>query len=196
MIDEATRLRRERLVLDHFHDEVAQQWDDVLSTFPHPHYELIPLMLVHDGDGEVRGYYHDSRIAFPDQHHELISFRHSDDAVVVEFWLMGTHKGPLGAIPPTGSKFRVRMMAFFIFDAQENLVCERIYFDTLTMFKQLFGGLNYRNPKNWLLLIRALRGLGKTSGGKPAPSLVNTTPPTFPHYKHVPLSERALRPDP
>lgn len=27
---------RQRLVLDHFHDEVRQDWDDVLSTFPHP----------------------------------------------------------------------------------------------------------------------------------------------------------------
>ena len=33
---------REKLVLDHFHDEVRHAWDDVLSTFPHPRYELIP----------------------------------------------------------------------------------------------------------------------------------------------------------
>lgn len=25
---------REKLVLDHFHDEVRQTWDDVLATFP------------------------------------------------------------------------------------------------------------------------------------------------------------------
>jgi hypothetical protein len=29
---------REKLVLDHFHDEVAQDWDATLSTFPsRPH---------------------------------------------------------------------------------------------------------------------------------------------------------------
>lgn len=33
---------RQKLVLDHFHDEVRQAWDDVLATFPHPRYELIP----------------------------------------------------------------------------------------------------------------------------------------------------------
>lgn len=41
-------------------------------------------MTVHDGDTAVRGYYHDSRVAFPDQGHEIIALRHSDDAVTVE----------------------------------------------------------------------------------------------------------------
>jgi predicted ester cyclase len=167
---------RQKLVLDHFHDEVVQQWDDVLSTFPHPHYELIPTLTVHDGDTAVRGYYHDSRAAFPDQDHEIIVLRHSADAVIVEFWLIGTHKGPLGGIPPTGRRFRVRMTAYFIFDADENLVCERVYFDSLTMLRQLLGGLNLKNPRSWPTLIRALRGLAALSS-EPDPRLLNTTPP-------------------
>lgn len=65
---------REKLVLDHFHDEVRQDWDDVLATFPHPHYEIIPTLTVHDGDADVRGYYHDTRVAFPDQDHEIRLF--------------------------------------------------------------------------------------------------------------------------
>ena len=43
MIGDDTRARREQLVLDHFRDEVAEHWDDVLSIFPHPHYELVAL---------------------------------------------------------------------------------------------------------------------------------------------------------
>jgi predicted ester cyclase len=171
------RKARQKLVLDHFRDEVRQEWDEVLSTFPHPHYELVPTMTVHDGDRAVRGYYHDSRIAFPDQDHEIIAFRHSDDAVIAEFWLLGTHLGPLGAIPPTGSRFRVRMTAYFIFDAGEKLVCERIYFDSLTLLKQLIGGLDLKKPKNWPLAARAARGLLKTAGAAPDPRLLRTTPP-------------------
>lgn len=182
MISDETRAARERLVLDHFHDEVDHLWDEVLSTFPHPHYEIIPTLTVHDGNEEVRQYYIDTRVAFPDQDHEIISFRHSDDAVITEFWLMGTHLGPLGGMPPTGGKFRVRVMAFFIFDETETLVCERIYFDSLTMFKQLIGNLNMRNPKNWWLLIKALRGFRQMSS-EPAPELLATTPPTFEHYQ-------------
>ena len=179
MITDDIRKARQELVLDHFRDEVRQEWDDVLSTFPHPHYELIPTMTVHDGDVAVRGYYHDSRVAFPDQDHEIIALRHSDDAVIVEFWLLGTHLGPLGAMPPTGNRFRVRMTAYFIFDDSETLVCERVYFDSLTMLKQLIGGLNMKNPKNWILAARCLKGLLAMSGDKPGPALVHTKAPTF-----------------
>ncbi|MGW0038503.1 ester cyclase [Gordonia sp. NPDC003376] len=168
---------REKLVLDHFHDEVAQDWDATLSTFPHPHYELIAQMLVHDGDSDVRGYYQDTRVAFPDQDHELIAFRHSVDAVIVEFWLLGTQKGYLGKIPPTGSRHRTRMTAYFIFDENENLVTERIYFDQLTIVKQLLGGIDKRGPRGLLALGRAVVGVLRTAGGQPDPRLMTTTPP-------------------
>lgn len=166
---------REKLVLDHFHDEVRQDWDDVLATFPHPRYELIPQLVVHDGEAAVRGYYAYTRTAFPDQDHEIIALRHSSDAVIVEFFLKGTHRGYLGKVPPTGSRFRVRMTAYFVFDHAENLVCERIYFDTLTMIKQLFGGLNLKRPANWWLAARCARGLLSLSSEKPDPALMSAS---------------------
>lgn len=168
---------REKLVLDHFHDEVAQDWDATLSTFPHPHYELIAQMLVHDGDSDVRGYYNDTRVAFPDQDHELIAFRHSPDAVIVEFWLLGTHLGNLGPIPPTGSKHRTRMTAYFIFDEDEHLVTERIYFDQLTILKQLIGGLDKKSPTGLMKLARAIKGALSMSGADPDPRLFDTAAP-------------------
>lgn len=130
---------RETLVLNHFKDEVSQNFDSVLATFPHPRYEIIPTGEVYDGRGEVESYYAATRRAFPDQHHEMIALRHADDAVITEFWLLGTHLGPLQGIPPTGKAFRVRMTAYFIFEG-EHLVCERIYFDVLSMLKQLLEG--------------------------------------------------------
>ncbi|MFC9841207.1 ester cyclase [Rhodococcus sp. NPDC127530] len=172
---------REKLVLDHFQDEVRQDWDDVLDTFPHPHYELIAGMTVHDGDGPVRGYYHDTRVAFPDQDHEIIALRHSADAVIVEFWLMGTHLGPLGKIPPTGGRHRTRMTAYFIFDETENLVTERIYFDQLTILSQLLGSLDKKNPRDLLTLGRAVVGLLAMAGSEPDPRLLDTTAPDLTH---------------
>lgn len=177
MPDTAVLKARQKVVLDHFRDEVDQDWDATLSTFPHPHYEIIATMTVHDGNDAVRGYYHDTRVAFPDQHHELIAWRHSKDAVIVEFWLIGTHLGPLGKLPATGSKFRVRMSAYFVFDADENLVSERIYFDSLSMIKQLIGGVDKKNPRHWPLLIKFVRGLLAVSGEAPDRRLLETTEP-------------------
>jgi len=168
---------RQKLVLDHFHDEVTQDWDDVLATFPHPHYELIASMTVHDGDSEVRNYYNDTRVAFPDQDHEIIAFRHSADAVIVEFWLKGTHLGYFGKVPPTGAKHRTRMTAYFIFDENEKLVTERVYFDQLTVLKQLIGGLDKKNPRDLLTLGRAVIGLLSMAGDEPDQRLLDTTPP-------------------
>ncbi|MFD4675748.1 ester cyclase [Lentzea sp. NPDC058450] len=170
---------REKLVLDHFRDEVAHDWDATLSTFPHPHYEIIAQMVVHDGDDAVRQYYTDTRVAFPDQHHELIAFRHSVDAVIVEFWLLGTHLGPLGKIPATGGKHRTRMNAYFIFDENENLVTERIYFDQLSVLKQVIGGIDRKKPSGIAKLLKVLRGMLAMSGSRPDPRLTRTTPPSL-----------------
>ncbi|WP_091675830.1 ester cyclase [Amycolatopsis marina] len=168
---------REKVVLDHFHDEVRQAWDEVLATFPHPRYELIAPMAVHDGDQPVRGYYDETRTAFPDQDHEIIALRHSADAVIVEFWLLGTHLGPLGKIPPTGGRHRTRMTAYFVFDEHENLVTERIYFDQLTILRQLFAGLDKKKPGDLLTLGRAIAGALSMAGREPDPRLLDTTPP-------------------
>ena len=161
MIEDAVRATREQVLLDHFADEVAQDWDATLSTFPHPRYELVPTETVHDGDSEVRSYYHETRVAFPDQHHEMIALRHSEDAVIVEFFLIGTHLGPLGPVPPTGGSFKVRMTAFFVFDENNVLVTERVYFDQLTMMRQLLKGVNLKSPGGLIKMAKILRGFSK-----------------------------------
>jgi steroid delta-isomerase-like uncharacterized protein len=91
---------------------------------------------VYDGEDAVRRYYEETRRAFPDQRNELVSLRHADDAVIVEFDLLGTHRGPLRSLPPTGRSFRARMTALFIFEG-ERIVIERVYFDQLTIMRQL-----------------------------------------------------------
>ncbi|MGB2695189.1 MAG: ester cyclase [Dehalococcoidia bacterium] len=113
--------------------ENALDFDTALATFKHPRYELIATDTVHDGPEAVARYYRESRAAFPDQRNELISLRHADDAVIVEFWLLGTHTG---GVEPTGRAFKCRMTAFFIFE-DADLVCERVYFDSATIRRQL-----------------------------------------------------------
>jgi len=135
-MDGDLREERERIVRLHMESENVHDFDTTLSTFSHPRYELIATDRIHDGESEVREYFRETRTAFPDQRNELISLRHADDAVIVEFWLIGTHRGPLGGIAPTGREFRCRMTAFFIFQ-DAKIVCERVYFDSATILRQL-----------------------------------------------------------
>jgi steroid delta-isomerase-like uncharacterized protein len=136
--EKALRAHREAIVRTHMQSENVHDFDTTIKTFGHPHYEIIPTGQVYDGETEVREYFRTTRTAFPDQRNEIISFRHADDAVITEFWLLGTHKGPLMGIEPTGREFKCRMTAFFIFEGRD-LVCERVYFDSATMLRQLTG---------------------------------------------------------
>jgi steroid delta-isomerase-like uncharacterized protein len=130
------RKKREEVVRLHMESENVHDFDTTIDTFSHPRYELIATEQVHDGEAEVREYFAKSRSAFPDQRNELLSLRHADDAVITEFWLLGTHLGRLGGLEPTGRTFRCRMTAFFIFEG-EKIVCERVYFDQATILRQL-----------------------------------------------------------
>jgi steroid delta-isomerase-like uncharacterized protein len=132
------RDRREEVVRTHMESENRHEFTVTLGTFAHPRYELIATGQVFDGEEAVRQYYAASRAAFPDQRNEVLELRHADDAVVVEFDLLGTHRGPFLGAPPTGREFRCRMVALFLFeDGGDLIVCERVYFDAATILRQL-----------------------------------------------------------
>jgi len=135
-IDAKLRTLREATVRRHMESENDLDFEATLATFHHPRYELIATGEVYDGAEEVMAYFRSGRAAFPDQRNELIALHHADDAVIVEFWLMGTHRGPLRGFEPTGRSFRCRMAAFFLFEGAD-LVCERVYFDSASILRQL-----------------------------------------------------------
>lgn len=114
--------------------EITHEWDEVIATFERPRYEMYGSGAVFDGEEAVRAYFAASRTPFPDQGNEVIAIAHADDTVLVEFWLTGTHLGPLKVgkqtIEPTGRAFKVRMAATFEFKpGSDKIVCERPYFD-------------------------------------------------------------------
>ncbi len=126
--------KRIETVRRHMALETTHDWDGVIATFEHPRYEMYGSGHVFDGEEAVRGYFAASRTPFPDQGNEIIAIAHSGDTVLVEFWLTGTHLGPLKiggrTLEPTGKAFRVRMAAGFEFTpGSDKIICERPYFD-------------------------------------------------------------------
>lgn len=124
--------------------ECVGDWDAVIDTFAHPRYELYGTGRVFDGEDEVRGYFRASRTPFPDQANEIIAISADadSDVVLVEFWLTGTHLGPLRlpgrTVEATGRTFRVRMAASFEFQpGTDKIVCERPYFDQGAVLRAL-----------------------------------------------------------
>jgi predicted ester cyclase len=135
--------QRLAIVRAHMEAENRRDFDATIETFEHPRYELFGQGQVFDGEKAVRAYFSASRKAFPDQGNEPIALRPlGDDAVLAEFWLVGTHDGPLptpaGELPPSGRRIRVRMAAVFEFaPGGTGIVCERVYFDSAAILRQL-----------------------------------------------------------
>jgi quinol monooxygenase YgiN/predicted ester cyclase len=134
--DAGLHARREAIVREHMESENRHDFDATMATFARPRYELIGTGQVHDGEAEVRDYFRASRTAFPDQRNELLALHHLPDGILTEFDLLGTHLGDLAGIAPTGREFRCRMAALFLFEG-DGLVCERVYFDSGTILRQL-----------------------------------------------------------
>jgi predicted ester cyclase len=140
---------REKTVRAHMELENTQDWAGVLATFEHPRYEFqVPMpgssqpRSVFDGAEQVQEYFKASRSPFPDQSNEIIHLVVEGDIAMVEFWLMGTHLGPIktpqGDIPPTGRKFKVKMSAVFEFaPGSDKMISERPYVDPRAIQLQL-----------------------------------------------------------
>jgi hypothetical protein len=131
---EERRDRREAVLREHMESENRLDFDATIATFSHPRYELMADGRRYEGENEVREYFRSSRALTPDMHNENAVFHHSDDAIITEFDLVGTSQGPNG---PRG--FRCPMVALFFFDHDAGIVCERVYWDTATIRRQVLG---------------------------------------------------------
>ncbi|KUI46618.1 ester cyclase [Mycobacterium sp. GA-1199] len=141
MVTDALRQRRLEVIRVHMDTEVTKEFDATLATFKNesggrPHYEIMATGQVFDGDDEVMAYYRSTRTAFPDQRHDNVRFHVADDAVIVEFDLLGTNLGEFYGLPPTGKAFRVPVAAVFFFE-DDRIVNERIYFDSASLVTQI-----------------------------------------------------------
>ena len=138
-MDTELRLRREKIVKEHFDTEVSKEFERTLETFDHPHYEIMATNEIYDGAEEVMQYYIATRTAFPDQRHENVRMHFADDCVITEFDLLGTNEGPFYGLEPTGKSFRVPICAIFFFEG-DRIVNERIYFDSASLLSQIGQG--------------------------------------------------------
>jgi len=97
---DALRARREAIVREHAEAENQHEFGIALDSFHHPRYELMPLGEVIDGAEAVAAYYRETREAFPDQRNRIIALHHSDDVVLMELELTGTHLGSFRGLRP------------------------------------------------------------------------------------------------
>jgi predicted ester cyclase len=131
-MDDALRRRRLEILDAHGAAESARDLDGVIATFHHPRYEIVPTGDVFDGEAAVREYHAENFRGVPDFSVEPIRRHHADEAVLEEAWVGGTHLGTYHGLPPTGRRVRVQVLGIYVFE-EDRLVCERVYYDLLTV---------------------------------------------------------------
>jgi steroid delta-isomerase-like uncharacterized protein len=68
---------------------------------------------------------------------EATEWHLSEDAIVVEAMMSGTHSAEWQGIPATGRSFEIPVCAVFTFDEEEKVAGERVYFDSALLLRQL-----------------------------------------------------------
>ena len=91
----------------------------------------------YQGRDGVRAFYQQLMKALPDLTIEVLRRHISDDAILVEVMIHGTHLGAWRGLPATGRSVRFPLCGVYTFDANDLLAGERIYYDRATVLRQL-----------------------------------------------------------
>ncbi|HXY93879.1 MAG TPA: ester cyclase [Acidimicrobiia bacterium] len=112
--------------------------DAVMDTFgPDASYDDEPWHEHHRGRDGVRSYYEQLLRAVPDLHIEPHRHHVTDDAVVLECTITGTHEGTWHGLPPTGRRISLPLCGVYTFDEDGRLSGERIYYDRADVLRQV-----------------------------------------------------------
>jgi len=135
------------LVKHHISLENAHDLEGVLATFgDKAHYDDEPWNEHHKGRDGVRTFYQQLMSALPDLQIEVQQQYATEDAVIVEVIISGTHQGAWRGLPATGRHIEFPLCGIYTFDENDKLAGEKIYYDRGTVLRQL--GV-FHEPLSW-----------------------------------------------
>jgi steroid delta-isomerase-like uncharacterized protein len=126
------------LVEQHIRLENEHDLEGVLGTFgERARYDDEPWDQHYTGRNGVRAFYEQLMSALPDLEIEVQRRHVTDDAIVVEVVIRGTHLGSWRGLPATGRRIEFPLCGVYTFDSEDRLAGERIYYDRGTVLRQL-----------------------------------------------------------
>lgn len=139
----ASQLQRDarvRLVKAHVNAENNHDMNAVMETFgSNARFFLNGMKL--EGQENIRACYENFGFGDNGGFSEVIAeakqWHVGDESITVEMMLSGVHTNKWEGIPATGRKFEVAACAIFCFDEDGKLESERVYFDMVSVLKQL-----------------------------------------------------------
>jgi steroid delta-isomerase-like uncharacterized protein len=135
---EDIRAARIALVEQHVRCENEHDLDGVLATFgDSARYDDEPWDEHFDGRGGVRRFYEQLMKALPDLEIDVKRRHVTDDCILLEVVIRGTHLGGWRGLPATGRRVAIPLCGVYTFDSENRLAGERIYYDRGTVLRQL-----------------------------------------------------------
>jgi steroid delta-isomerase-like uncharacterized protein len=89
------------------------------------------------GVSGVRLFYEQLMKAMPDLKIEVQRQHVTDDSIVMEVVIRGTHLGEWRSLPATGRRVEFPLCGVYTFDSEDRLAGEKIYYDRGAVLKQL-----------------------------------------------------------
>ena len=132
------RSARIAIVEQHIRLENEHDLEGVLRTFGDTaRYDDEPWGEHYEGRNGVRQFYEQLMKALPDLEIDVQRRHVTDDAVLVEVIIRGTHLGGWRGLPATGRRVEFPLCGVYTFDAEDRLAGEKIYYDRGTVLRQL-----------------------------------------------------------
>lgn len=138
MSSDATVHARLQLVEEHVQAEVDHDLDAIMRTWGEsPWFDDVAWGEKSYGREEIRAHYDELLKSFPDLGIEVLERRVTEDAVILEVIVSGTHLGQWRSLPPLGRRMSSRVCAMYTFDEKGLLELERTYYDKAEVLEQL-----------------------------------------------------------
>jgi steroid delta-isomerase-like uncharacterized protein len=126
------------IVEQHIRLENEHDLEGVLRTFGDTaRYDDEPWGEHYKGRNGVRLFYDQLMKALPDLEIEVQRQHVTDDAILLEVVIRGTHLGGWRGLPATGRRVEFPLCGVYTFDADDRLAGEKIYYDRGTVLRQL-----------------------------------------------------------
>ena len=138
---------RLKLVEEHVQAEIDHDLEAIMRTWgASPWFDDVAWNEKSYGRDAIRAHYDELLKSFPDLGIEVLERRVTDDAVILEVIVSGTHLGQWRALPPLRRRMESRVCAIYTFDDQGMLELERTYYDKAAVLELLGIFLDPRKP--------------------------------------------------
>lgn len=132
------RPARAETVERHIRLENEHDLEGVLGTFGDAaRYDDEPWDEHYTGRNGVRLFYEQLMKALPDLEIAVQHRHETEDAILVEVIIRGTHLGGWRGLPATGRRVEFPLCGVYTFDSDNRLAGEKIYYDRATVLRQL-----------------------------------------------------------